>query len=90
MTIVNRYHSGLASMKTIQITIDEPLLIRVDARAAEMEIARSGLIRRLIEDALADLEEAALVERHRLGYERFPPGEDEFLWPIDQEAWENM
>ena len=77
-------------MKTIQITIDEPLLIRVDKRAAEMEIARSGLIRQLLEDALAEIEEAAYDEQHRLAYLKQPQTAEEFDWPVVVEAWESM
>ena len=77
-------------MKTIQITIDEPLLIRIDKRAAEMEIARSGLIRQLLEDALAEIEEAAYDEQHRLAYLKQPQTAEEFDWPVVVEAWESM
>jgi len=77
-------------MKTIQVTMDEPLLERLDRLLACTGKARSAFIREAVEEALATIEEAEMDRRHAAGYERFPPRPDEFDWPVDTKAWEEM
>ncbi len=76
-------------MKTIQITIDEPLLTRLDCLLEKEHGARSAFIREAVDRALFAREEAERERQHREGYLRHPQTADEFDWPIDTDYWEN-
>jgi len=69
-------------MKTVQITLDEPLARDVDRAVEKLGTTRSGFTREALRDALSRLDREQLERRHRQGYERHPvkPGEfDLFL-----------
>ena len=74
-------------MKTIQITIDEDLLRKVDEATRFQKIARSQFIRTALENALRQLEIKALEQKQAEGYQRHPvmPGEFD-IWDTEQ-AW---
>jgi metal-responsive CopG/Arc/MetJ family transcriptional regulator len=78
-------------MKTIQITIDEPLLARLDCAVAQEGSARSAFIRRAVERALFAAEEAERERQHREAYLRVPQSDDDLLptrsW-ADGERWD--
>ncbi|MGH2609758.1 MAG: ribbon-helix-helix domain-containing protein [Tepidiformaceae bacterium] len=59
-------------MKNIQMTIDEPLLERMDEAAERLKMARSAFIREAVEKRLDDLQEAEWDRQHREAYERMP------------------
>lgn len=72
-------------MKTIQMTIDEPLLEQVDQRVAELHTTRSAWIREALELALAHDEQLALEQQHAAGYDRYPVQPGEFdVWEAEQ------
>ena len=74
-------------MKTIQMTIDEDLLVRVDRATESKGLARSAFIRMALEHALQDMSIAELEQRHAEGYQRFPVKPGEFdVWEEEQ-AW---
>jgi metal-responsive CopG/Arc/MetJ family transcriptional regulator len=74
-------------MKTIQMTIDEPLLERVDKATDSLGMARSAFIRRALESALQDLAISELERKHIDGYQRQPVKAGEFdMWETEQ-AW---
>jgi metal-responsive CopG/Arc/MetJ family transcriptional regulator len=74
-------------MKTIQITIDEALLEKVDHVTREKKIARSQFIRTALEDALRQLSIEDLEQRQMNGYLNHPVTGDEFdVWESEQ-AW---
>lgn len=74
-------------MKTVQMTIDEALLERVDEATQMLGMARSAFIRRALELALRDLNIAELERQHREGYQRHPVTPGEFdVWEAEQ-AW---
>ena len=78
-------------MKTIQVTIDEPLLDRLDfALARSGGEPRSAFIRRAVEEALFEAEEAEREKKHRDGYTARPLSPDESTWPTDEDAWESL
>ena len=74
-------------MKTIQMTIDEPLLTKVDRTIKELNMTRSAFIREALELALRHYHILELEERHAEGYARQPIEPDEFdIWQ-DEQAW---
>ena len=64
-------------MKTIQMTIDEPLLSEVDRVTGEMHTTRSAFIREALETALRRHNIQKLEQQHAEGYIKHPvePGE---------------
>jgi hypothetical protein len=77
-------------MKTIQMTIDEELLNRVDRAIETLGMPRSAFIRRALELALRELSISEMERRHIEGYQRYPilPGEFD-IWESEQ-AWGEM
>ena len=74
-------------MKTIQITIDDELLQKVDHATQLQRIARSQFIRKALIDALRQLAIQELEQKHNAGYQRAPVTEGEFdIWELEQ-AW---
>lgn len=74
-------------MQTVQMTLDEELVTKVDEAAARLGTSRSAFTRDALRLALAELRERELEQRHREGYRRHPvqPGEvsdweDEQVW----------
>ena len=74
-------------MKTIQITIDEALLLKVDQATQLKKIARSQFIRKALEDALRQMAIEELEQKQAEGYRSQPvfPGEFD-VWESEQ-AW---
>jgi len=74
-------------MKTIQMTIDEPLLAEVDHLIMVLNTTRSAFIRDALQAALRRYMIAALEEQHAQGYARRPVEPGEFdAWAAEQ-AW---
>jgi len=72
-------------MKTIQITIDETLLLRVDQATHLKNIARSKFIRTALEDALRQMAIGELEQKQAEGYRRQPVTAGEFdIWEAEQ------
>jgi metal-responsive CopG/Arc/MetJ family transcriptional regulator len=65
-------------MKTISITIDEPLLRAVDKVAAAAKRTRSDLCRMALSDWLAGARHRELARADREAYARHPVTGDEF------------
>ncbi|MDE0224330.1 MAG: ribbon-helix-helix protein, CopG family [Gammaproteobacteria bacterium] len=74
-------------MRTIQITIDDELLERVDERAKRLGSTRGGFARDALRAALARYEESEAEERHIVGYRRIPPAPQEFAVQEEDRAW---
>jgi metal-responsive CopG/Arc/MetJ family transcriptional regulator len=75
-------------MRTVQMTLDERLVERVDRAARKLGKTRSGFTRDALRDALARLATLQKERQHRRGYAATPvlPGEfDEWskeqVWP---------
>lgn len=64
-------------MKTIQMTIDEPLLARLDHFSRQQQTSRSALIRDAVETCLRKLEIKEKERIHREAYERIPDDPEE-------------
>ncbi|MFN0147948.1 MAG: ribbon-helix-helix domain-containing protein [Dehalococcoidia bacterium] len=77
-------------MKTIQITIDEPLLERLDCLLEKQHAPRSAFIREAVERELHRLEIAAAEEQWRAAYATGGSDDDALLsgldWGPDWEA----
>lgn len=74
-------------MKTIQMTLDETLVLEVDRAAKRMGTTRSAFTRRALRSALENLRTQDLERRQREGYRRKPVKRGEFsVWEHEQ-AW---
>jgi metal-responsive CopG/Arc/MetJ family transcriptional regulator len=74
-------------MRTVQLTLDEPLVRHVDALVAKLRMTRSAFARSALRAALAQHREAEMDRKHREGYRRKPPRKGEFdVWHAEQ-AW---
>ncbi len=74
-------------MKTIQITIEEDLLDKVDKATQRQKIARSQFIRDALQSALRQLAIQELEKRHSKGYLRHPVQPGEFDGWDNEQAW---
>jgi metal-responsive CopG/Arc/MetJ family transcriptional regulator len=74
-------------MKTIQMTLDETLVLEVDRVAKRMGTTRSAFTRRVLRSALENFRTQELDRRQREGYRRKPVKRGEFsVWEHEQ-AW---
>ena len=71
-------------MKTVQMTMDEPLLLAVDAAAEQHNETRSAFIRIALQAELKRRQNAAAEAAHRQSYLEQP--EDD-VWQPAQRAW---
>ncbi len=74
-------------MKTIQMTMENELVERVDARVKALGTTRSAFARDALRDALTRLDEKELEARHVAGYTRDPAEPGEFDIPEGDHAW---
>lgn len=74
-------------MKTVQITMEDELVERVDERAKRLGATRSGFARQALRAALAHYEETEQEERQKAGYRRIPSTPQEFSVPEEDHAW---
>jgi metal-responsive CopG/Arc/MetJ family transcriptional regulator len=74
-------------MKTVQMTLDEALVRRVDRVRKQLRQSRSAFTRDALREYLARHTTAELERRHREGYERHPVGADEFSGWESEQAW---
>ncbi len=74
-------------MKTVQMTLEPDLVVRVDKAARQLGLSRSAFTRRALADALDRQRQRQLEARHREGYRRRPVRRGEFdRWTAEQ-AW---
>jgi metal-responsive CopG/Arc/MetJ family transcriptional regulator len=77
------------AMKTIQLTIDEPLLAEVDEATERLHTTRSAFIRDAVKLALSRYRIEALEQRHIRGYTDHPVQPGEFdIW-VPEQVWED-
>ena len=73
-------------LKTIQITLPEDLLTKIDRTVVELDINRSSFARQAFEDALFRLWVAKTERQHAEAYARRPEDLDEVaLWESVQD-----
>ncbi len=76
-------------MKTIQMTIDEPLLTEVDQTIRSLKTTRSAFIRDALQLALRHYKISQMEKQHAKGYSRHPVKSGEFdIWEAEQ-SWGN-
>jgi metal-responsive CopG/Arc/MetJ family transcriptional regulator len=68
-------------IKTIQMTIDETLLQRVDRTVQALQTTRSAFIRQALEQALRQYQVRRLEERDEAGYAAVPTN------PAESDEW---
>lgn len=72
-------------MKTVQMTLDEDLIERVDRAARRLKTTRSAFTREALNEALNHITTVQREAKHRRGYEAKPEGKDEFSdWAAEQ------
>ncbi|OFV86917.1 MAG: CopG family transcriptional regulator [Acidobacteria bacterium RBG_16_68_9] len=72
-------------MKTVQMTLDEELVTKVDRAARKLGTTRSGFTRQALREALLRLDVRQLEAQHRRGYTAKPVRRGEFdLWESAQ------
>ena len=74
-------------MKTVQMTLEEDLVQRVDRVVRKLGTTRSAFTRDALKAALARLREQELERKHREGYERVPVAPGEFDDWLDEQVW---
>jgi metal-responsive CopG/Arc/MetJ family transcriptional regulator len=74
-------------MRTVQMTIDERLVQRVDKAVRRLGTTRSAFTRDALEQALARLAMLEKEERHRRGYAKHPVKPGEFDGWTKEQAW---
>jgi metal-responsive CopG/Arc/MetJ family transcriptional regulator len=74
-------------MRTVQMTLEEDLVVAVDKAAKKLGMTRSAFTREALRAALGTILIKQLERRHRDGYTRLPPKRGEFdIWKSEQ-AW---
>jgi metal-responsive CopG/Arc/MetJ family transcriptional regulator len=74
-------------MKTIQMTIDEPLLDEVDRTVQYLNTTRSAFVRDALKMALRRHQILEMEKAHAAGYRRQPVQPGEFdLW-LEEQSW---
>jgi len=72
-------------MRTIQMTLDDDLVKKVDAIAKELQTTRSAFTREALREAVQQYNVRRLELKHRKGYAVHPVNEEEFsVWEKEQ------
>mgnify|MGYP001819173972 FL=1 len=72
-------------MRTIQMTLDDDLVKRVDTIANELNTTRSAFTRAALREAVKHYNTRRLELKHRPGYAAHPVNKDEFsVWEQEQ------
>lgn len=72
-------------MKTVQMTLDENLIVSVDKVVKHLGTTRSAFTRQALKSALREVRVKELERKHREGYKRKPVRHEEFgVWEAEQ------
>lgn len=74
-------------MKTVQMTLDEDLVERLDRAVRKLGTSRSAFARRALNEALRQIRVRELERRHRRGYEARPVRPGEFDAWLPEQVW---
>jgi metal-responsive CopG/Arc/MetJ family transcriptional regulator len=74
-------------MRTIQMTLDDDLVKKVDVIANELNTTRSAFTRDALREAVRQYNIRRLELRHRQGYEVHPVNQEEFSVWEDEQNW---
>jgi metal-responsive CopG/Arc/MetJ family transcriptional regulator len=74
-------------VQTIQMTLDEGLVREVDRVVKELRMTRSSFARMAFREAIAHHRTLQLEKRHREGYAKRPPTQEEFGGWVAEQSW---
>jgi metal-responsive CopG/Arc/MetJ family transcriptional regulator len=74
-------------MKTVQMTLDEDLIVSVDKIAKRLGTTRSAFTRQALKAALREARVSELERKHREGYKRKPVKKGEFGDWEEEQVW---
>jgi metal-responsive CopG/Arc/MetJ family transcriptional regulator len=74
-------------MKTVQMTLDEDLVARVDRAARRLKTTRSEFTRQALRAALKQVTTRQREAQHRRGYAAHPAERDEFSGWASEQVW---
>jgi metal-responsive CopG/Arc/MetJ family transcriptional regulator len=74
-------------MKTVQMTLDENLIVSVDKVAKRLGTTRSAFTRQALKTALREVRTNELERKHREGYKRKPVKRGEFEDWESEQVW---
>ena len=74
-------------MKTVQMTLDEDLVIAVDKAAKDLGTTRSAFARVALRAALERVRIEAMERKHRQGYQQKPVRPGEFSDWEEEQVW---
>jgi metal-responsive CopG/Arc/MetJ family transcriptional regulator len=74
-------------MKTVQMMLDEDLLVRVDRAARRLKTTRSEFTRQALREALKHITTLQREAQHRRGYTAHPVEEGEFSEWATEQVW---
>jgi len=74
-------------MKTVQMTLDEELIAKVDHIATQLGSTRSAFTREALRQAIKQIEIEEKEQKHREGYARQPITPNEFGGWEDEQVW---
>ena len=77
----------LEPMRTVQMILDDELVLAVDQAAKNLQTTRSAFTRDALRQALSRLRSTQLEQKHRRGYEQHPIGDGEFLMWESEQNW---
>ena len=74
-------------MRTIQMTLDDDLVKKVDIIATELNTTRSAFTRDALREAVRKYNIRRLELKHRQGYAAHPVNQEEFSVWEDEQNW---
>ena len=73
-------------MRTVQMTLDEDLIVEVDKASKILQMNRSAFTRKALAEAVDRYKREQLEFKHQQGYKRHPATTEEFsVWENEQE-----
>ncbi len=76
-------------MKTVQMTLDEKLVMEVDRAVEKLGTTRSAFTRQALRQALETIHVKILEQQHREGYTRQPAKQGEFSDWESEQVWDS-
>ena len=74
-------------MKTIQMTLDENLIKKVDKEVNKQKTSRSAFTREALKQLLKYYHTMELEKKQQKGYQKHPPSKNEFAVWEDEQSW---
>jgi len=74
-------------MRTIQMTLDDDLVVTVDKTVKSLKTTRSEFTRKALRAAVENYNIKKMEKRQREGYQRHPIADNEFSVWEDEQEW---